>query len=400
MKKRILLYFHTNHISYLIDEPDQIPQLLKYENLAELSSLATNYEIYVIVPGEAVLLTIANLQKLTPQRIRQALPFALEEQLIDDIDNLHFAIGEYQPEVGFPVAIVSKKKMDIWLTELKHANIIPDFLIASPFALPCTPHYWHACIYDNMSVVRSGDYAGFVCDKENLNTYLELKYAEVEQKPVGIHIDNFSSSAIAIKFNSITLNEVKFSENQFLEQVAKSITKYPFINLLQGVYQNTQRTVTIKKIWIAAACFAFTWVGLAFFSKLGSFFILHHTLATSEQSINNIYKRNFPKASSIVAPGQRMEEKLKQLTAIANKNNFLSMLGIIGKNLPKSKSIQIHTLDFHDNQLILSVSTPNFDDLTLFTQALDHQGLSVKQQNASVNNSGVKANLLLRQGIL
>jgi len=401
MTRRILIYLHTQQASWLmIDENDQTQQSMTRGNLADLTPLTENCKIEVIIPGQTILLTAAELPKLNPQRVMQALPFTLEEQLIDDVNTLHFAIGEYQSNSSFPVAVVTKEKMDTWLTELKQANITPDALIPATLALPFTPDNWYACIYDEIGIVRTGHYSGFSCDKENLNTFLELQLAEAEQKPACIHLYNFSTTPTAIKLSATTLNEMTLGEDQFLEHIAKWTETYPFINLLQGNYKTTKKSTATKKIWVTAGCLAIAWIGFAFFSNLGSLLILHYATSTSEQLINKIYQRNFPQASSVVAPRQRMEEKLKKLSTTANKNNFLSILGIIGNNLPKAKAIQLLSMDFRGNQLILSVSATTFTNLDVFTQALTHQGLNVKQQSAGIAGTAVKANLLIYQGIL
>ena len=401
MTQRILIYLHAQQASWLIiDENDQTQQSMTRGNLADLMPLTENCKIEVIVPGQTILLTAAELPKLNAQRLIQALPFTLEEQLIDDVHTLHFAIGEYQSNGSFPVAVIAQEKMATWLAELAQANITPDTLIPATLALPFTPDNWYACIYDEIGIVRTGHYTGFSCDKENLQTFLELQLSEAEQKPACIHLYNFSTTPTTIKLNSTTLNEMTLGEDQFLEHIAKWTATYSFINLLQGPYKPIRKSTATKKIWLVVGCLAIAWTGLALFSNLGSLLILHHATATSEQLINKIYQRNFSQASSVVAPRQRMEEKLKKLSIATNNNNFLSILSLIGNNLPKAKSIQLLSMDFHDNQLTLSVSATTFDSLDSFTRALTQQGLHVKQQSAGIAGSAVKANLLISQGTL
>ncbi len=399
--KRILIYLHAEQASWLvIDEIAQTQQTVLRGNLADLTPLVSDHEIQVIVPGQSILLTAAKLPKLSSQRLKQALPFALEEQLIDDVNNLHFATGEYQPDNSFPVAVVAKEKMDTWLAILKQANIIPHALIPATLALPFTANNGNAFIDNEIATVRTGSFSGFACDKENLSTFLELQLSEIEPKIEFIHLYNFSASPITIKLDATTLNEMMLNENQLLEHLMKWTAAYPFINLLQGPYQTTQKATATKKIWIIAACLALAWISFAFFSNIGSFFILHHATAASEQSIEKIYKRNFPQASTIVAPRQRMEEKLKKLSSTANKNTFLSMLGILGNHLPQAKGIQLLSLDYRGNQLTLGVTATTFENLDIFTQALTRQNLHVKQQSAGIAGTSVKANLLITQGVL
>lgn len=399
--KRILLYLHEEQISWLImDETGQLQQPVLKGNIADLTPLAKDHDVYVIVPGQSVLLTSASLPKLNSQRLKQALPFALEEQLIDDVNNLHFAVGDYQPDNSFPVAVVAKEQMDKWLSILQQADIIPTMMIPTILALPFTPQNGSICINNEIAIVRTDQYEGFACDRENLLSLLELHLTDKSEKISSMHIYNFSSTAISLQAEAIAFNEINLNENQFLEHLMKWTATYPFINLLQGPYQTKTKTTVTKKIWITASCLALVWIGLALMNNIVSLLFLHHASAAPEQLIEKIYKRNFPQASSVVAPKLRMEEKLKKLSASANKNNFLTLLGITGNILSKTTDIKLLGLEYRSNQLTLNVTAPTFEKLDAFMQAFTHEHLTVKQQNAGIAGAAVKANLLITQGAL
>ncbi len=400
--KRILIYLHAEQANWLIaDETGQTIQSVLNGNLGDLTASTQGCQIDVIVPGQSILLTKAQLPQLSGERLKQALPFALEEQLIEDVTELHFAIGSYQPDHHyFPVAVVAKEKMDHWISELKKINIVPNAFISATTALPFAPENVYACIDDEIAIVRTGEYTGFTCDKANLSTFLQFQLASMEQKITDIHLYNFSDSSAALTLDNIIINEVMLSRNQFLEHLLKWTSTYPFINLLQGTYRASKKTTTTKKIWMAAAGLAVVWIVFVFFSNIVSFFLLHQATTLSEQQIEKIYKRNFPEAVSVIAPRQRMEDKLKKLSISSTKNNFLAILAIVGDSLSKSKGIELLNLDYRNNQLSLNITAASFLNLDVFTQTLIHQNLNVKQQSASVAGTAVKANLLITQGIL
>lgn len=400
-QKRILIYLHAEKTSWLImDETGQIEQTVLQGDLNELSPAIDGHDIRVIVPGQSILLTSVQLPKLNPQRLKQALPFALEEQLIDDINTLHFATGQYQANETYPVAVVSNDVMETWITKLNDANIIPHALIPAPLALPFAPDNIYLCMDDTIAIARTTEYSGFSCDKDNLDTLLKLHLAESEKTNDIIHLYNFTSTSSDLKIETVTLNETLAKPEEFLTYLMQWTETFPFINLLQGDYQTSKKASGTQKIWIAAGIVAVVWLGFSLINNIGSYFILHHATAKSEQQIEQIYKRNFPLASSVVAPRQRMEEKLKKLSGSANKNNFLSMLAVVGDNLPKATGIQLLSLDYRGNQLTLNVNAMSFENLDHLIQALTRQHLIVKQQNASMAGTTVKANLQITQGAL
>jgi len=95
-----------------LNEASMIQRTASNQTLDDIFSIAADKEIIVIVPAEDVLLTQVKMPKLTRHRLRQALPYALEEQVLGEVTDLHFAMGPYQPDETVPVAIIDKQKIE------------------------------------------------------------------------------------------------------------------------------------------------------------------------------------------------------------------------------------------------------------------------------------------------
>ena len=72
--------------------------------------------VIVLVPATDVLTTSVHIPVRGAAKLRAALPFALEEDLADDIESLHFAAGKPRASGRLPVAIVARDKMNEWLS--------------------------------------------------------------------------------------------------------------------------------------------------------------------------------------------------------------------------------------------------------------------------------------------
>ena len=69
--------------------------------------------VCVLVPGADVLLAEPEVPARAGAKLQQLVPYALEEQLADDIDDLHFAIGKRATESSrTPVAVVARALMN------------------------------------------------------------------------------------------------------------------------------------------------------------------------------------------------------------------------------------------------------------------------------------------------
>jgi len=73
-------------------------------------------------------------------KLQQLLPYALEEQLADDIDDLHFAVGKRAGDSSrAPVAVVARALLDEWLATLRASGIEPEAIYADSELLPRNP---------------------------------------------------------------------------------------------------------------------------------------------------------------------------------------------------------------------------------------------------------------------
>jgi len=399
--KRTIIYLHSielSQASWVICDDEYVEKSVLRGHLSDLPAEDKQNEITVIVSASDVLLTETSLPKLNRQRLVQALPFALEEHLIDDINALHFATTDYQSDGKISVAIVARKKMDEWFALFKQHGIVPSYLYSTIFLLPYLEKNWSACILQETAAVRQNKYQGFSGEHSNLSLLIELAIQAAPEKPECIHLYSTFDAPFAIILEGVIINEIYLSEQTWLETMPGWIDPALSINLLQGRYQAKRKTSELKKIWMLAGYATLAWVVLAFFTEIISFFILHHEANKIETAINTIYKKNFPQASSVAAPRERMESKLSSLEEQANKNYFLVLLAQVGKQLAATSTVQLKNLDFRDNQLTLELTANQFDDLDHLTHALSQQGLQVKQQNASTTGEQVKASLLIQRG--
>src|ERR1700722_2764843 len=114
-------------------------------NLAQPA--AADLHVCVRVPGTDVLMMEPELTTKAGAKLAQMVPYALEEQLAEDIDELHFAIGRRGADSArrtgdaarTPVAVVARALMDEWLGAVQAAGIVPESMYADADFLPGDP---------------------------------------------------------------------------------------------------------------------------------------------------------------------------------------------------------------------------------------------------------------------
>src|SRR5690554_3520081 len=67
-----------------------------------------------LIPGDEALFCLADIPAKQSRFINQALPFVVEEQIAQDIDSVHLALGMHTQE-GYRVAAIDRDRMAQWL---------------------------------------------------------------------------------------------------------------------------------------------------------------------------------------------------------------------------------------------------------------------------------------------
>jgi general secretion pathway protein L len=397
--QKLIIYLNTpdfSTLSWIRLHKQQAPDIClrgSTDSLIELDKTQLTEIIVVAAPLE-VLLTQVNLPKLNRQRLAKALPFALEEQLLTEVAELHFAHGTHNGG-SLPVAVVTKTLMATWMNKLKELDLTPTAFIPAPLALSYTENSWHIKIMHDYALVRTGINSGFSCDKQNLATLLQLQLTEAIVPPQQIQVDNYSIESVDLPgFANLVVND--YPEKQFMLELAQ-INLPPALNLLQNGYQARRKLASSKPIWLRAGLVAAAWITLMLIGNIISFGILHHQSSQLQTAINKIYQQQFPNAKVISAPKQRMAEKLNQLTNQSHTNPLLLWLAQLGNSLDGS-NIKIQQLEFNDNKLVIDIAAAKVDNIDVFTQNLAQQGLSVKQQNIITGGTQTTGTLIISDG--
>ena len=98
--------------------------------LVQAVAMAAERKVIALAPGTEVLLTQVNLPVRSPSKLRQAIPYALEEQLADDVEGLHFAAGKRTADGITPIAATARSNVESWMDTLGQAGLGASQIVA------------------------------------------------------------------------------------------------------------------------------------------------------------------------------------------------------------------------------------------------------------------------------
>lgn len=354
--------------------------------------------VIAIVPDEDVLLCSTDVPGQKRRLLAQAVPYALEEQLIEDVDDLHFAFGPVSAD-GVKVAVVSHAKMGRWLELLSAAGLEPDQLIPDVLTLPLKGNAWHLLQLDRRLLLRTGAYSGMAFDVESaqLNIATLLKEAG-EHKPAVIHRQDFSDSALELPGLDVEISDEPASGLP-LSVMAAAYDDKNTINLLQGPYSRRERVGRYWRPWRAAAGLLLGVVLVQFATGFVDQQRLEAQRLALKAEIDQIYLKTFPQARKAVNAKVQMERALNSMRGggSAGDSGFADLLAQAGAQFKETEKLAVQRLSYKGGQLDVSMFIGDLQALDQLKQRLvDKGGLQVDIQSATSKGNQVEARLKIK----
>ena len=375
---------------------------IEYGALDEASKVMLGAQVVVLVPASDVLLSAVNVPTQNKQRLLKAVPYAMEEELAGDVEEMHFSVGELEDEGVLAVAVVDRQLIDDWQEMLNSAGLSADIIISELLAVPVTEDAWTLLLDANSALLRGLNYRGLVADVENLGVILPLVLKEqAEELPTTVNVwhDEDNRGVTPLIPEEIEVNHEQLDSGLLSLIGNKPLELDKAINLLQGDYSRREQIGKLWRPWRYAAALA------------GVLFVLQLGLSVSESSkmeeeyialkteAKQIYKNTFPNAKRIVNVKAQMQQELDKLkdAGPTKKVNFLNLLADSGTAFKQTSGLVLRSIRYKNGALDVELEVPNLQALDQLKQKISQkQGLSVEIQSAASRKNVVQGRLQIK----
>jgi len=359
---------------------------------------AAGRNVIVLVPGTDVLLAEPELPVKSGARLAQVVPFALEEQLASDVEDMHFAVGRRDSRPGTPVAAVALTAMDAWLAALKSAGITPSALYSESAAVPPTPNGVTLLVEGvRIHVCREGTPATVV-DAEPLIEGLQLALASGSETRENVTLyltqEDYERERDMIEgLREFTASlQVRLVPEGPLSLLAVTIVKQPATNLLQGPYAVASSVSASLAPWRYAAMLAGAFVVVHFGVKGTQLWKLGAEEARLDAEISAVFAQAMPGTRQVNARSQ-VEGRLAQLRGAGVSGGLMTSLGTLGEAIAQAPETSVEALSYRADVLDLRVLAPSVDALDRIQHAATERGLNAVIQSATPRDSKVEGRL-------
>ncbi len=364
--------------------------------LSEAAALASQRRLIALAPAEQVTLFQVQIRARNRQQLQRAVPYALEDELAEDVETLHFALGPVLGEDRYPVAVVARAHMEQWTTLLREAGLRPRALVPEMLALPREDDGWTLLQEPGRSVVRLDTWEGFYADPELLPTLLELAWERIERRPRILRCHCCSEAPAPEPPGQVVMERESTCP---MTLFAGGIDlQHPF-DLLQGEFRPRAGTVKWLRPWLAAGVLLAVWVLAEMLLAWSEVRTYRAQVATLRTRIEQVYKQTFPGTRRVVNARVQMEQKLKELRRAAGSQDtggLLPLLAAGAEAVAREKTVEVAGVSYRQGKVELRIEGKDLQSLERIKQFVEDKGLAAEIQSADTSGQKVSARIVIR----
>lgn len=358
--------------------------------LSQLQQQARRCETTVMLPGQDVLLKQVELPAGSRRHLDRVIPYALEEELASDIDELHFSwpANVSKAQSSIPVAIVARSRMSCWQNWLKEAAIDADHWYPETLLLPYSENHWSAIRVGADVVVRTGPWQGFSIEAE---ASAALMPVIVAQWPAPSLIDHYGDIDWPQPPSPMQAADIEVPLSIFARAGDT-------LELRRGEFAVKRKRVDSIR-WKPLAVAASVALVVAVGGNLLRAYQLSSEADTLQLQAEQRFLEAFPNKSRIVNLRAQLQQELNQLGASgAEQASALALLDSLQPAFADLPEMTLELLRYQDGELRLQALAQNFSQFERFQRAAEQAGLQVQQ--GALNNRGnqVAGSLTIARG--
>ncbi len=368
------------------------PISANYGTLADAAQQARGKPTIVLL-DDYITLSEITLPNANEQRVRQAVPFALEEDIIEDVGSLHFSLSKRLENNRYLVAITAKAQMDALLDLLQSAGIFVREVVPACLTVPWEPdNGWSMICTEQHALLRTGTHSGMTIDINAIDAFLTCLLPSTTKQRITYYKDA-TAPTLNLPSDRVVLDERPHSD---VLDVLSGGLRPATVNLLQGEYAQRRSIKKGVAIWRQSAVLFAVWLAIWLCSQVLDYRSLSQREQLLDEQTRAVLAETFPGISNIQDPVARMREKLASLTD--GNADFLQNLAYISEGLSESSILKIHSLNYRKGQFDLEVSVPQLQLLDSFQKHIDNSPqLTGELVSASRGENQITARVKIKQ---
>ncbi|MCX4029989.1 hypothetical protein H0A36_02030 [Endozoicomonas sp. SM1973] len=347
----------------------------------------------LVLPSQRCTVTAVKVPSKQRKHIEQSVPFLLEEQLVEDVEEYHLTLLAVTEEQLVPVIAVNKVYLAQVLSYCQEHGVEPDRIVPASVLLATEANQLIADA--DQAVLRLPGWQFSLINTQQLSMLLGTVIS-VEEELAGVYLGDTEPNRLPsiplLSWQQQAIPTLCWMANNLLQDAALKR-----INLRHGQFKLLQADSGVLQQWrwsIAAGMMAIALWGSGQYWQIKQ---LEKQAAQYETAAVELYKQLFPN-DTIVDVYDQFKAKL-QGRRVDQGLAFLQALhkwGQAQQQLPDGQ-ITVKNIDFREQgRFSLEVNAASLDSVDKLLAAVKQQGLSAELKSANHNQEQVVARIVVK----
>ena len=353
--------------------------------LGEANKDVAGRAVIVLVPATTVLTTTVDIPIRSGSRLQAALPFALEEHLADDVENLHFAAGTRRDSGLLPVAVVAHTQMQGWLESLNEAGITASTMVPENYGLARIPGTLSLLVDEQQIMFNDGADNEFVIQGVKPSDALAMAGSLEDEADAAVpgHLlvyceptaeEHFQHDWNALR-HELSSVDINLLPDGVLPRLAVTVAAGRGVNLLQGRYGTKIELGSLVRPWRHAAILLLALGVLAIGGKAVDFYRLGLEEAALKEQFTQEYRQLRPDDTrDIVDPVATVNSVRRSFGGPAALQVFLPSLQQLGSALQQNAAVDIEAISYRAGVIDVRLSAPDVATLDNIQRLIGNSG--------------------------
>jgi general secretion pathway protein L len=388
----------------VVDAAGQLLSLPSADIGGGLHTLSTGRRVALLVPGADVSQFQVTLPASNEARLLQLAPFALEDQVSQDIDQLHFAAGQRDAATGLvPVSVVDRSRMQEWVARAEELQLIPHAVFAESDLAPVLPGHVTMVVAEGQLLLRNDAGRPLLLPADNPSLALEMLLGS--EDPGAVHLAVYSTAeeweqhgaAVESLRDRVASLKVQLNSGGLVALFAQGLAHAAPINLLQGPFKPQRNSGAAWLQWRWAAALA---GALVLLHGAATFWQLHQARKATDRTTADIERRYaalYPGEPPGRQPRRTLEKRLAALSGEGDQQgellHLLAAVAAAKQNVPVA---MLQSAVFEAGVLKMKLRAPDATTLEQFNQALRNSGYTAEVVASSLRDGKYEGQVELK----
>jgi len=363
------------------------------EQLVDSAEAETSFVF--LAPAETTLFREVEYDSTERSIFRKTIPYSLEDDLVNDVEDLHFAFSTPENDKVLVTAI-AKTSVDQWLGDFNAENLELKKLVPEGQLIPLFDNGWTLLVDGDRWLLRYGIAHAVAIEKDTALIALQLLLDEAEQFPDKLYL--FTSSGqyeeVLQLLPELLRGITQWQEKDYWDVIADNYNPSVLLNILQGDY--AQRLPYLKWVsqWRTPLILLAVVLVVQLLAGLANQYKLSQENVELRREVESIVRQVIPTGP---ADPVRLRRKVSSMQG-STSEGFVSLLNQSASLLMRTKGLSIKSLNYNErqNEIRLTIIVDSFKDVETVRASLEESGLEAQMTGSNQDGDKVRAGLKIK----